>query len=332
MKNSLISVIIPVYKVEKYLNKCINSVINQTYSNLEIILVDDGSPDNCGNICDNYAKKDKRIKVIHKQNGGLSSARNAGLEIATGSLISFIDSDDYVDIKMLEELKNNMEKYNSDISVCNFYKKYKFIKKIKTKVNKEYVFQNKEKYTEAKDGNRCINPCAWNKLYKKEIFNNIRYPEGKIFEDSYVIYDIADTVDKISYTPKALYFYRARKSSITKSKKKNNYDQVDALSKNIDFLTKKKYFDLADKEKYRKVHALLSIAYKSGIQDINDESYKEEKELVLKTARDIKDSKYLSVSQKNNIKMLIENINDYYKKRASKQKLNRRIRGLIYYK
>ena len=124
--NSLISVIIPVYKVEKYLSKCVESIINQTYKNLEIILVNDGSPDNCGEICDEYAKKDSRIKVIHKENGGLSDARNAGIEIASGQYIAFVDSDDYIASNMYErmyETKKDIKNIRSnDISYCNIKK------------------------------------------------------------------------------------------------------------------------------------------------------------------------------------------------------------------
>lgn len=114
----LISVIVPVYKVEKYINKCVDSIINQTYTNLEIILVDDGSPDNCGNICDEYAKKDNRIKVVHKENAGVSSARNIGLEKSSGKYITFIDADDYVEKNYCEELLNILKIENADCVAC----------------------------------------------------------------------------------------------------------------------------------------------------------------------------------------------------------------------
>ena len=121
MEKPLISIIIPVYKVEKYLEKCIKSVLDQTYKNLQIILVDDGSPDNCGNICDNYAKIDNRIEVIHKENGGLSDARNVGLKKARGKYIGFVDSDDYVSNEMFENMYNTLVNNNADVSICNFY-------------------------------------------------------------------------------------------------------------------------------------------------------------------------------------------------------------------
>ena len=120
-KNDLISVIVPVYKVEQYLNECIKSIINQTYKNLEIILVNDGSPDDCGKMCDIWAKKDNRIKVIHKKNGGLSDARNCGIDIANGKYIQFVDSDDLLELDMIDFLYTNIQKYNCDISICSNY-------------------------------------------------------------------------------------------------------------------------------------------------------------------------------------------------------------------
>ena len=127
-----ISVIVPIYKTEQFLSKCIDSIINQTYKNLEIILVDDGSPDNCPKICDEYAKRDNRIKVIHKENGGLSSARNAGIEIATGDFSAFVDSDDWIDSDMYESLVKLSDEYNADIAECG----YRFIRpwKVENKI------------------------------------------------------------------------------------------------------------------------------------------------------------------------------------------------------
>ena len=134
----LISVIVPIYKVEKYLNKCVKSIINQTYKNLEIILVDDGSPDNCGKICDKLAERDDRIRIIHKKNGGLSSARNAGIEIANGEYIGFVDSDDYIDNDMFETLYNNIKDNNADLSIIGYQ-----IETIDNKVIKYFELEEK---------------------------------------------------------------------------------------------------------------------------------------------------------------------------------------------
>ena len=209
-----------------------------------------------------FKKKDKRIKVIHKQNGGLSSARNVGLEIAQGKYVTFFDSDDYADKTMYEKLKNSIDKYNSDIASCTIYKKYKLFKKPANKTKEEHVYSEKEKFVNAKNGNGCITVGACNKLYKREIFKEIRYPEGKIYEDSYVIYDVLSAADKVSFVPEPLYFYRIRKSGIIRGKSKKYFNQIEAMDKNIKFFEEKDYKDLIEKEKYRKAHAILNIAYK----------------------------------------------------------------------
>ena len=152
MKNDLISIIIPVYKVEKYLEKCIESVLKQTYTNLQIILVDDGSPDNCGKICDEYAKKDSRIEVIHKANGGLSDARNVGISKAKGRYIGFVDSDDYIK----EDIRNKENGIRE-------YSRLDILKEVLLDKN--------------------IQSYAWNKLYEKELFDEIKYPIGKKYEE-----------------------------------------------------------------------------------------------------------------------------------------------------
>ena len=142
--NELISIIVPVYKVEPYLNKCVDSIINQTYKNIEIILVDDGSPDNCGKICDDYTKKDSRIKVIHKKNGGLSDARNYGIEASIGDYIMFVDSDDYISANMCEILLKTAKKYNADIINCNFEEVFS---NAESRINRQAVNKNEEVFS-----------------------------------------------------------------------------------------------------------------------------------------------------------------------------------------
>ena len=210
----LISIIIPVYKVEKYIYKCIDSVLNQTYKNLEIILVDDGSPDKCPEICEEYAKKDNRIKIIHKKNGGLSDARNAGLKVATGKYIGFVDSDDYIEKDMYQVLYNNIIKTNSDISIVNL-KEVKENEIIENNVKDE---QNTIEYTKLEGLKKLIEnkikSYAWNKLYKKEILNNIEFPVGRKMEDLAVMHKIFEKANKIVYTDKIEYYYLQRGDSI----------------------------------------------------------------------------------------------------------------------
>lgn len=214
----MISVVIPVYRVERYLEKCLDSVLNQTFKDLEIILVDDGSPDRCPEICDEYAKCDERIKVIHKNNGGLSSARNAGIEKASGEWISFIDSDDYIANDMLENLFNAASNAEADISMCNFLcidtdgNTSRFLEDRKLLENE--IITGHEALLRLFDKGHVCYTIAWNKLYRHKLFESIRYPEGKIHEDEFVIhhlYALARKVVCIDYTG---YFYVQRAGSI----------------------------------------------------------------------------------------------------------------------
>ena len=228
----LISVIVPIYNVEKYLNKCIESIINQSYSNLEIILVDDGSKDNASIMCDSYLLKDNRIKVIHKENGGLSDARNVGIEKAKGKYIIFIDSDDWIDEKMIEILYDIIKKNNSDISICDYFLAYN--EEIQTQkenikvINLSNIEALKKIYD--KDLDVCM-IVAWNKLYKIDLFkDNIRYPYGKIHEDEFTTYKLLYKAEKISYTNRKMYYYRQREKSImSKSFNKKRLDVLEAL-------------------------------------------------------------------------------------------------------
>ena len=227
MKEELISIIVPVYKVEEYLTECIESIINQSYKNLEIILVDDGSPDNCGQICDEYAKKDNRIKVIHKENGGLSSARNAGLDIATGEYISFIDSDDYVAENFIEKLYVLCIDNDAEISVCDFVKfEHKAVIKEIEEIIEKCTSREMQIRMFSKEYVKTV--VVWNKLYKRDVYKNLRFPLGKINEDEFITYKaFYDTNKNIVVTNEALYFYRYNENSIMG--KKYNIKRLDVL-------------------------------------------------------------------------------------------------------
>lgn len=217
MQQELISIIIPVYNVEKYLNQCLDSVINQTYRNLEIILVDDGSTDSSGLICDEYKGKDERITVIHKKNGGLSDARNVGIEICSGRYITFIDSDDYVLEDYVGYLYELLYKYNADMSVCDkvCFKEHEKIKDRKQIIKEESI--DKETALLYMMYGSWIDVSAWCKLYKKELFDNIRYTPNLLFEDSDIIYKLIDKCNKICVSNKSEYCYRINPNSITNS-------------------------------------------------------------------------------------------------------------------
>lgn len=219
MPNPLVSIIVPIYKVEPYLRRCLDSIVNQTYTNLEIILVDDGSPDGCPQICDEYAAKDKRIIVIHKENGGLSDARNAGLGICKGEYVSFVDSDDWVDEKYIETFCTILIKEGTyDIIAANHFKcneneknigSYSKDKKILTKQN---AISNYCKLG-------IIPICAWNKLYNANFLkdNKLSFKKELLFEDQLWGLQCASKAEKIRLIPQAIYFYDNRQSSIMNS-------------------------------------------------------------------------------------------------------------------
>ena len=259
MNDKLISIIVPVYNVKQYLSKCIDSIIDQTYKNIEILLIDDGSIDTSERICDEYAKKDDRIIVIHKENGGLSSARNVGLDKANGELVCFVDSDDYLEPDMIEKLKHNMKKFDSDISVCNFYNEKKGVSKVKLIKDSsiEFVCSEKEKFINMQNKYNPLMCYAWNKLYKKELFNQVRFPKDKLYEYNYIVCDIFDKAKKVSYILEPLYHYVYRNMSIGHSFNLKHFDKIDSFDKKIYFFNQKGYNDLLLKEKSRKSASII---------------------------------------------------------------------------
>ena len=229
--DDLISVIIPVYKVEKWLNQCVSSVANQTYKNLEIILVDDGSPDECPRMCDEWKKKDSRVYVLHKRNGGLSDARNAGLEVCTGNWIMFVDGDDFVNQDMIRIALGVAKKNHSDLVAfdymqvaedCNTVSEYT------SGIYEEKYLRDELLRAFVKTGKGSM--VAWNKLYSKELWQVLRFPVGKIHEDEYVIIDILEQVQCATVIDSKLYYYRQRQGSIMSTlNKKGEYDALKAF-------------------------------------------------------------------------------------------------------
>ncbi len=216
----LITVIIPVYKVENYINKCIDSVLDQSYERLEIILVDDGSPDNCGRICDEYAKKDDRIRVIHKENGGLSSARNAALDVMKGQWVMCVDSDDYVHRDIVKRLYEAAIRNNADISVCSHYQEKGDSLSVTERLSdNEQVYGNLEALRKLVEDDEIKN-YAWGKLYRAELFDGVRYPDGRNYEDIATTYYLFDRAKKVVKIPYYLYYYLIRDDSISFNKSK----------------------------------------------------------------------------------------------------------------
>ena len=275
-KNDLISVIVPIYNVEEYLKKCIDSIINQTYTNIEIILVDDGSTDNCGTICDEYSQKDDRIKVIHKENGGLSDARNAGIEIATGKFLTFIDSDDFIEEGYIELLYNTIEEYDADLSIASHRVIYD--KTIMDKsTNEEFCGDSKlilEKIL-YDDG---VDLSAWGKLYKVELFKEVRYPKDRLFEDSATTYKLIDLSNKIAVCSKPVYNYVIREKSITNNTfSEKKLDLITSTKEMTDFI-EEKYPDLKKACNRRLMYSYLSTL--TQLAKSGDENKEAEQELL----------------------------------------------------
>ena len=215
MSVPLISVIVPVYNVEPYLDRCVESIVNQTYRNLEIILVDDGSPDRCPQMCDAWAERDARIRVIHKENEGLSDARNAGMAVASGELIGFVDSDDWIDPQMYQCLSETMEKTNSDIVSCGA--KRIWVNEDHTQelcaVAEDFVLED-EYAMEALITSNGLIQTVWNKLYRRYLIENISFPVGQIYEDEFWSWKVIAGVKRAAILRDSYYNYLQRDTSI----------------------------------------------------------------------------------------------------------------------
>lgn len=232
----LVSIIIPIYKVESYLQRCVDSVLNQTYTNIEIILVDDGSPDKCPQICDNYAYSDRRIIVIHKKNGGLSEARNTGLDICKGAYISFVDSDDWINEQYIEILLNTAIKENADICIGENIKTNGNLK-FKRKRNYTKSFSSEEALLHLFKKNHTAFAISCGKIYKKSLFDSIRFPIGKFHEDEFTTYILYYNAKKIIYTSEILYYYYQRTGSIASTR--HPWDVMDYLEQRYTFFKNK---------------------------------------------------------------------------------------------
>ena len=284
-----ISIIVPIYKVEKYIDKCIESIVCQTYSNLEIILVDDGSPDGCPQICDEYAKKDDRIKVIHKKNGGLSEARNYGIEIATGNYITFVDSDDYVSNDYIEYLYNLSINNMADISIVlpqiffesddnvRINKKDECIKKYDSRNALITMLYQRE-----------FDTSAWGKLYKKELFDDVRFPVGKLYEDISTVYKTILKSNIVVYSNQRKYFYLKRKDSIMgQTFKERDMDYIYQAENMYDNVKRLNDNELECAARCRLINANFSILKKIGFLNLKDKNLIEIKKNIRKIRKNI---------------------------------------------
>ena len=274
-ENEKISLIVPVYNVEKYLEKCVNSILKQTYKNLEIILVDDGSRDKSTEICDKLKKVDNRIIVVHKNNGGLSDARNVGIEIATGNYLGFIDSDDYIQNDMYEYLYKLIKENNADISICDYkiiYEDEDF--QVEEKINRIQTYTKIDAMKELLKRNQ-IQDYAWNKLYKRNLFSNIKYPVGRKMEDLGTTYKLFDKANKIIKGNQKKYFYLQRIGSIVNNKTIDLFiDKYELSFERYNYL-KNKYGEVIENE----IDMVQKILELYQIKDITVYKYIEEKRI-----------------------------------------------------
>lgn len=290
----LVSVIVPVYNVDKYLSKCLETLIRQTYRNIEIILVDDGSNDLSGLICEKYSRKDKRIYAFHKTNGGLSSARNFGIKKATGKYLCFIDSDDYVEYDYIKSLLEVALSKSADIVVCGYDEVNPMAK----------VMSGKEATIKLLIDQENVDIVAWNKLYRRSLFKNIKYPEGENYEDTLTTYKLYSKAAKVIYVSKILYHYVQRENSITGNSRKK--ERLTARLKGAN--ESKMYFD-GDKELRMAAEISELTAHLAFIDfaikgKINRENEKENRQWIIDNKTRLLKNKYLTKKLRIYIELL----------------------------
>lgn len=277
-----VSVIIPVYNVEKYLARCLDSVLCQTFRNFEVLLVDDGSTDTSGNICDRYGEIDSRVRVFHKVNGGLSDARNYALGYIKGDYVAFIDSDDYVNEKYLEILVSNAINYKADVSICNYRRVGEVDANIHEDIDNSSIsmYSREESLKQVLSGEYIMQFCiACGKVYDKRIFYDIRYPKGRKFEDVAVAHLCYNLVDNVVYTDSQLYYYFQREGSIKHSGK---YKDTDVIKSAYDRLL---FFENYNDGKYlkecKKQYMTSLMGTYARFEDSSEDLKKKKEELYL---------------------------------------------------
>lgn len=256
-----ISIIVPIYNVELYLNKCVDSILAQSFSNFEVILVNDGSPDRCGEICEAYKELDSRVVVIHKPNGGLSDARNYGIEVAKGRYIGFVDSDDWIEPDMYESLYELITAHEADIAVCGHYEVMDDVILEKEFSHQVRVYNNEQAFTKLLEDTEIKN-LAWDKLYKAELFTQVRYPVGRYFEDIFTTYQLFLQADKTVSLDSPKYMYLKRSDSITGAM--NNRKYYDRFRASLEL-----YETIQDKNYPKAKEISLSRTVTEGIELCN---------------------------------------------------------------
>lgn len=300
-----ISIIVPVYQVEKYIAQCIQSIQDQTFTNFELILINDGSKDRSGEICDYYANDDKRIKVIHTKNSGAAAARNKGLDIASGEYIVFVDGDDYIDPNMLQRLYDQIKESSYDLVVCNFLNLHTDSKKDFHLSMKEEIVTGREVLAHRKNQkNFGVWTIVWNKIYKKEIFNHLRFLPGRYFEDEFFSDQLYLKCGQICVIPDILCYHRVLETSTMNTQKIRNYlDLLEALKIRIKIYEEQK---LPIDEIYKLLIYLLepyTNCRKANFQGQDKKRYQDIRKFIRRTAKKLQKSE-LSLLKKSSLIMI----------------------------
>ena len=322
ISDKLISIIVPVYNVEKYLKKCVYSILNQSYKNLEVILVNDGSTDNSGKICDELSREDSRIKVYHKDNGGLSDARNYGVAKANGEYVGFVDSDDYIDQYMYENLYKAIRKYNTQIAECGITRVYKNNKLRPHYDGEEYsLVVDREGYLKEYLENRKVYGAAVCKLLSIDLAKVLKFPDGKVYEDVFYTLELLKKVDKYTLISGNYYYYYIRGNSITtKTFSSRDMDYIEIIDK-IGEYTLNNYTKLKEKLFIRQGFAYLSIF--NQIIQLNDYRQIPEYSILIGKLKNIRSNIIFNKLAPRSLKIAINllNINEgLYKKVLKKYK------------
>lgn len=298
-----ISIIVPVYNVKEYVEKCIQSIINQRYAKIEVILVDDGSTDGSGEICNKYAQMDSRIVVIHQKNGGLSEARNSGLARARGAYIGFVDGDDWIHPQMYEIMLKILQTEGVDLVTCDFEQMDE--EGFRRSVGEKEVPYSLMTGTEAMNDIETPLVVAWNKLYKKEILKDIRYPKERLHEDEFIIHRVLRRCDKIAIIKVALYFYTVRPGSIVaKMTERRMRDALSAFSDRIEFAEENNWNEVMKTAVTRYCEYCMSCYYniKDGKYELDAKNMRElwklENNMVKKYAELSLEKKYVMFAKK----------------------------------
>lgn len=310
MCKPLITVIVPVYKVEKYLEKCVKSILNQTYENLEIILVDDGSPDNCGAMCDKFAKQDSRIRVIHKENGGLSSARNAGLDVMAGEYVGFVDSDDWIEPTMYEGLLNLISVNDAQIAVCGLQCDYEDGKIVY--FNDEFPQNSQIEIFTKVDALReliltkKITNSACDKLFCRHIFQKLRFRVGTVNEDFDLMPKCIEEAEIVAYDPNPFYHYNMIGESITRGGfKKSRFTEAEISKKNMLYY-KDQYPQLYSFAVAKHIEICLNLIQASAV----NKAFSSERKELIKEVKSFKASVFFGLlNKRNKIKYILFSLN-----------------------